>query len=550
MRLREYQQNAVNGCIATLQQKNSAVIVLPTGCGKTIVFSEAIRLASKRCMVIAHREELIRQAAKKIESMTGEPPAIEMAEEKSFEPFIGMKSKVVVASVQTLNAKNYLGKRFLRFDPSEFSLLVIDECHHAIASSYRSVVNHFQKNTKCKLLGVTATPDRSDNKALGQVFEEVAYQYQIKDAINAGWLVPIKQTIVRVESLDFSRVNKVAGDLNQRQLAEVMEYEKNLHGVVTPTLEIAGDRKTIVFASSVAHADRISEILNRHKPGCARMISGKTPKDMRAAAVADFAKANFQFLVNVGITVEGFDDPGVSVIVMARPTSSRSLYAQMVGRGTRPEYEAIAHLPLHDESQAMQDRREAILGSSKPHCEVVDFVGNAGKHELIYAADILGGDYSEAAVQRVKEQTEQEESTPMDVIEMLEAAEREEEVIQAELAQKKKRDSIKAEVSYKALDHNPFDVLQIAAPTRIYAGAPPLTHGQQQLLERNSIDTNKIDNHTQRLLFKEIINRKKEGKCTYKQAKLLRKHGYDGQQTFEQAGKLIDQIAANNWRRP
>ncbi len=551
MELRPYQKAAVGGCVNSLRSHASALAVMPTGCGKTIVFSETIRLASKRCLVVAHREELIRQAAKKIEAMTGEKPSIEMAEEKSYEPYFGVKSKVVVASVQTLNAKNHLGKRMNRFTPDEFSLLVIDEAHHSVANSYLNVINYFRRNRSLKVIGVSATPDRSDKLALGEVFEDVAYKYELLQAVKDGWLVPIRQTVVRVESLDFSRVNKVAGDLNQRQLAEVMEYEKNLHGVVTPTLELTGDRKTIVFASSVLHATRIAEILNRHKPASARMLCGKTPKDLRATMIEDYASNKFQYLVNVGITVEGFDDPGVSVIVMARPSSSRSLVAQQVGRGTRPLANAFEGISNDHSPESCEARRRAIKDSRKPYCEVIDFVGNSGRHKLMYASDILGGEAKERAREIVREKTLQDTTpTPVDIIEELERAERVAEAEEAEQDAVVKRSKIKAEVKYKARDLDPFDVLQIATPKTVWTGAKPLSVNQQAMLERNGIQTHDVDNHTQRLLFNEIVKRRKDGTCTYKQAKLLRKYGYTGKENFSEASRIIDDLAANGWKKP
>ena len=551
MKLRPYQKAAVGGCVESLRSHSSTLAVMPTGCGKTIVFSETIRLASKRCLVIAHREELIRQAAKKIEAMTGEKPSIEMAEEKSYEPYFGIKSKVVVASVQTLNARNHLGKRMNRFTPDEFSLLVIDEAHHSVANSYLNVINYFKRNRSLKVIGVSATPDRSDKLALGEVFEDVAYKYELLQAVKDGWLVPIRQTVVRVESLDFSGVNKVAGDLNQRQLAEVMEYEKNLHGIVTPTLELTGDRKTIVFASSVLHATRIAEILNRHKPASARMLCGKTPKDLRASMIEDYAADKFQYLVNVGITVEGFDDPGVSVIVMARPSSSRSLVAQQVGRGTRPLANVFDGIPNDHSPENCEARREAISASTKPYCEVIDFVGNSGRHKLMYASDILGGEARERACEIVREQTLNETTpTPVDIIEELERAERVAEAEEAEQQAVIKRAKIKAEVKYKARDLDPFDVLQIATPKTVWTGAKPLSVNQKAMLERNGIQTHDVDHHTQRLLFNEIVKRRKDGTCTYKQAKLLRKYGYSGKQNFSEASKIIDDLAANGWKKP
>jgi superfamily II DNA or RNA helicase len=207
-----------------------------------------------------------------------------------------------------------------KFDPNEFSLLIIDEAHHSAAKSYRKVIDYYRRNKNLKVLGATATPDRADEKALGQIFDSVAFDYEIVDAIDDGWLVPITQQSVVVDGLDYSGIRTTAGDLNGKDLAAVLEFEETLHGFVGPILELSGDRKTLIFAASIAHAERICEILNRHKPKSAEWVHGKTPKEERRDLWPRYAGSDFQYLVNVGVTTEGFDEPSIEIIAICRPT--------------------------------------------------------------------------------------------------------------------------------------------------------------------------------------------------------------------------------------
>ena len=266
MILRPYQTDAVSKVHEAWKDHRSALIVLPTGTGKTIVFSHIAGTVRGRVMVIAHREELIAQAAQKIQVITGDEADVEMGEFWASEGVFS-RSRVVVSSVQTQNAGMGGDGRMSRFDPSQFDLLIIDEAHHATAPTYRRLIDHYRQNPNLKVLGVTATPDRADEEALGQVFESVAFDYEIVDAIADGWLVPVRQRAVYVEGLDYSSVRTTAGDLNGADLARILEYEEALHGIAHPTMELVGTRKSLVFAASVAHAERLAEIFNRHRPG-------------------------------------------------------------------------------------------------------------------------------------------------------------------------------------------------------------------------------------------------------------------------------------------
>lgn len=440
MNLRLYQREAVEKTYEAFHGHRSALVVMPTGTGKTILFSEVIRCwptwsrmngkLAPRALVVAHREELIRQAVDKIGRVTGQGVDIEMADQFAARDSIFGAAPVVVASKDTLHEK-----RLQRFRPDEFGLIITDEAHHAVAQTYRRIYDYFPE---AKHLGVTATPDRTDEEALAQVFETVAFVYEIADAIHDGWLVPIRAHSMTVEGLDFSNVRTTAGDLNQKDLAD--ELSKFLQQLAFGTVLAARWNKTLVFADNVANAERLAEIINR--PGRdgapqltrARWICGKTDRDVRAQTLRDYSAGAFQFLVNVGVFTEGFDEPSIGAVSLGRPTESRSLFAQMVGRGTRP-------LPgVVDGLESADARRAAIAASRKPHIDILDFVGNSGKHKLVTVADILGGNYSQAAVERANLIAARESAKTGRAVDVSTALAQAERDLQAEREERRRRE--------------------------------------------------------------------------------------------------------------
>lgn len=541
MKLRDYQQRAIKGVCDTLKSHTSALVVSPTGTGKTILFAEAARMATKRVMVIAHREELLTQAAEKIEAVTGERPEIEQSILWSDESVFG-KAKTIVASVQSLNARYYKGRRHERFMPDEFSLVIVDEAHHAVSTSYRRVLDWFRKfNPSCKILGFTATPDRTDKLALGTVFDAVAFDYNIRQAVEDGWLTPINNTVVSVDGLDFSSVRTTAGDLNKADLAAVMEFEKVLHGIAVPTLDLIGEQQTLVFAASVKQAERLAEIFDRYKPGSAGFVSGKMEPDRRRDVVSRFRDGALQILVNVGVATEGFDVPGVGCVAMARPTKSRSLYAQMVGRGTRPAPGVV------DGPSTPDARREAIEASVKPHCHVIDFAGNSGQHRLVHAPDILGGDDPEEVRDRAYEIIDK--GVTNDVAEAIEIAKVE--IEEEEAKEKSRRSHVRADkVKYQTNTVDPFQAMGVKRDSaRFMPNAGGLTGNQLAMLARSGVNPDHYSPKEQRLLHRELIKRIRSKKCSLKQAQVLSKYGFNTtKMSFKEASGLIDRLAKNNWK--
>jgi len=484
MNLRDFQQRAVEAIISRLDSDRRTLLVMATGLGKTVVFGEIIRRflhdhPHERVMVLAHREELVMQARKTIEMISGYAVAIEMGEQRSDES-AWRKESVVVSTVQTQCAGRNERKRMQRFDAERFGLVIIDEAHHAVSGSYRQTIDHYGKGG-LRLLGVTATPDRHDRVGLLDLFGSIGYEFGMREGIESGWLVPIKQRVVNVQGLDFSTCRTQAGDLHAGDLRRVVEYEEVLHGMTYPTIEIAGNRRCIAFCASVAHAERVAEIINRHRPASAAWVCGETPRDERRNIFRDFSSGRLQFLVNVGVATEGWDDAaldgvGVSVVAMMRPTKSRALYCQCIGRATRPVPKLLDGLT---EAAA---RRAAIAQSPKPAAIILDYCGNAGRHKLVHAADALGESFSHSVQERAhKAVNRQAADDEIDVLEALTRAEIEEQRIE----ERKKRRGIVVKAQYAVQDIDPFSLIELAHDrTLAWSRGDPPTDKQVDFLRR------------------------------------------------------------------
>jgi superfamily II DNA or RNA helicase len=271
-------------------------------------------------------------------------------------------------------------------------LAIIDEGHHGTAKSWRAFRDYFRMNENCKVLYLTATPKRGDGVALSKVCDSVAYSYSLLDAIEDGWLVPVRSQVVTVTDLNFAGIETVQGDFNRAQLErEMTQKVGHLHAIAVPTIEQAGDEQGIVYCAGLQHAQALADVMNTYKPGCAIHLNGKTEIEERRKWVGRFLDGYVQFLCVYGLFLEGFNAPKASHIIMARPTKNPSLYEQMLGRGTRTYPGTLDGL----EDVTPEERRAHIAVSPKPHMTVLDFAGNSGKHTICRATDLLGGKYSE-----------------------------------------------------------------------------------------------------------------------------------------------------------
>lgn len=570
MGLRTYQKLCVERIYAEFGIRQSTLAVMATGLGKTHVFSQVAAdwPGQSRVLVMAHREELINQAAAKLEEVTGRKPAIERAEQTARQRtalWSEDESRYVVASVQSLSQDSRLTHPFYR--PDAFGLVVIDEAHHAVLANktYGKIIRHFAANPELRILGVTATPDRADKLAMGQVFGSVAFEYGILEGIQDGYLVPITQQFVHVQDLDFSQVKTTAGDLNEGQLELILTEEKMLHKFVTPTLELAGSRPTLIFTVSVKHAQLTADIINRHKPNSALCLHGGTAKDVRREKLAEYAAGKFQYLVGCALFLEGFDCPPISCVVMARPTKSRALYAQAIGRGTR-----ILPGVLNADNDTAEPavRLKAIAASAKPDLLVLDFVGNSGKHKLISTADILAGKHSSEALDRARRKAQQS-GRPVNMVEELDRTEeeiaeearkqKEEEEERkkrlAEMREKAKRDRarIKALARFETRTVDPFGD-DIEAPAfrsgfKKKSGGSKPTEEQESRLRRHDLWRDGMTKAEASEAIGELYYRWKNGLCSPKQAQLLRRYGEDGDSPKAKASMLIELIKARGWKR-
>ena len=533
MALRDYQANCVASVLHELKTKSSTLYVMATGTGKTVTFAHIADGFPGRVLVLAHRQELIYQAQRTFKAVLGVDAEIEMGDQ-----WADRGARVVISTVQTQGGSR--GGRKNRFNPNDFSLVIVDEAHHAAAESYKSILQHYQQNKALKVCGCTATPDRADEEALGQIFDSVAFEYELPDAIRDGWLVMPHTRQVFVDSLDFSRVRTTAGDLNGADLAAVMEEEANLHKMADPIYQLSGGRQTLIFAVSVAQSERLCEILNRHRPDCARHIDGKTPDDIRAKMLRDYQEKRFQFLSNCAVATEGFDCPNIEVVI-PKPTKSRALFAQMVGRGTRTLPGTVDGIPTADR------RRAAIAASGKPWAEVIDFCGVTGRHELVSTLDILGGNYSPAVQARAKENiaTEPGQTDPEAQLRKAKQQLEDEEAKRAEIA---KRAVIIGKASFVSSVNTPFATLGISIQSRGWD--KPATAAQHELLKRNKFDAENLTQPAAGAMIGEIMRRRKLNLATVRQAAILKRNGFSADMSFARAKKTIDILAGNKWRWP
>lgn len=516
MELRPYQEEARQAVEKQWEDGiDKTLLVLPTGCGKTIVFAkiteDCVR-SGERVLILAHRSELLEQAADKIEKSTGLKSSVEKAEESC----LGSWYRITVGSVQTLMRE----KRLNQFSPDYFDVIIIDEAHHCISDSYRRILDYFNE---AKVLGVTATPDRGDMKNLGQVFESLAYEYTMPQAIREGYLSPIKAMTIPLK-MDLSGVLVQSGDFKAGDLGTALE--PYLYQIADEMAKYCSNRKTVVFLPLVKTSQKFRDILNE-KGFKAAEVNGES-RD-RAEILEDFEKGKYNVLCNSMLLTEGWDCPSVDCIAVLRPTKVRGLYCQMVGRGTR-------------------------LSPGKDHLLLLDFLWHTERHELCHPASLICE--SEEVAQKMTENLENAAGCPIDIEEAQEKAssdviaQREEALAKqlSEMRKRKKRlvDPLQFEMSIQAEDLSGY------VPAFGWEMSPP-SEKQLKALEKRGIMPDEIDNSGKAaLLLERLEKRQAAGLTTPKQIRFLEGRGFlhVGTWQFETAKRLIDRIAANGWRIP
>ena len=511
--LRPYQQAARDSIHAQWEQgRLRTLLVLPTGTGKTIVFAsvaaDQVR-AGDRVLILAHRGELLEQAADKLQRSTGLVSAVEKAESTCLNSWF----RVVVGSVQTLQRS----ARLERFPRDYFGTIIIDEAHHAITDGYRRILDYFES---AKVLGVTATPDRGDMRNLGEVFDSLAFEYKLTDAIKEGYLCKIMAQTVPLQ-LDISSVTMSGGDYAVGDLGTALD--PYLEQIAAEMARRCKSRKTVVFLPLIKTSQKFRDLLNTYGFRAAE-VNGQS--EDRRQVLADFDAGKYNVLCNSMLLTEGWDCPSVDCVVVLRPTKVRSLYSQMVGRGTR-------------------------LSPGKTDLLLLDFLWMTDKHELCRPADLVCEDRTVA-----RQMTEHlaETGCPEDIEEA--AAQASEDVVaqreealakQLEEQRRKKAklvDPLQYEMSIQAED------LAGYVPAFGWEAGPP-SEQQTAALEKLGILPDAVESAGKAALLLDRLNKRRdEGLTTPKQIRCLEKYGFQhvGTWSFEAARHMIDRIAAQGWR--
>ncbi len=510
--LRPYQQQARDRIHAEWDAGHTrTLLVLPTGTGKTIVFAsvaaDQVR-AGDRVLILAHRGELLEQAADKLQRSTGLVSAVEKAESTCLDSWF----RVVVGSVQTLQRT----ARLERFPQDYFGTIIIDEAHHAITDGYRRILDYF---SGAKVLGVTATPDRGDMRNLGEVFDSLAFEYKLTDAIKEGYLCKIMAQTIPLQ-LDITSVTMSGGDYAVGDLGTALD--PYLEQIAAEMARRCKSRKTVVFLPLIKTSQKFRDLLNTYGFRAAE-VNGQS--DDRRQVLADFDAGKYNVLCNSMLLTEGWDCPSVDCVVVLRPTKVRSLYSQMVGRGTR-------------------------LSPGKTDLLLLDFLWMTDKHELCRPADLVCEDRTVA-----RQMTEHlaETGCPEDIEEA--AAQASEDVVaqreealakQLEEQRRKKAklvDPLQYEMSIQAEDLSGY------VPAFGWEAGPPSAE-QTTALEKLGILPDAVESAGKAsLLLDRLHKRREEGLTTPKQIRCLEKYGFQhvGTWSFEAARHMIDRIAAQGW---
>ena len=533
---RPYQQKAAAAIHREWDAGNKkTLVVMPTGTGKTIVFASIVNdqvEKGEHVLILAHREELLQQASDKLKMVTGLETALEKAQNSALDS----DKMVVVASVQTLSKQN----RLMKYPRDYFGTIIIDEAHHTAAKTYKGILEHF---IDAKVLGVTATPDRSDMKSLSDIFDSLAFEYKLPDAIRKGYLCKINTKTIPVE-VDISKVHINAGDFSAQDLGNVLDLY--LDTIADAIVRECQNRKTVIFTPLVRISKRLCNILNKRNFKTAEVNGASADRE---DVLKGFDNGEYKALTNAMLLTEGWDCPTVDCIICLRPPKSRSLYAQIVGRGTR-------------------------LCEGKKNLLVLDFLWLTKKHSLCHPADIFCEDQevaqkttdmlADAALTGSNSQ-ENFGSPELGLIEAIEEAQTElDEEKRKALCELEKQDTIQRKL--KAQRQKPrglVDPLQY-----IFSIEAPELNDYQPMFEseRQEPSDDIIDSiscygvkgdaiKSQGLaaaILKRLIARRASGMATPKQIRCLESFGFVhvGRWTLRYASSFLDIISSHDWKLP
>lgn len=529
---RPYQQKAAAAIHREWDAGNKkTLVVMPTGTGKTIVFASIVNdqvEKGEHVLILAHREELLQQASDKLKMVMGLETALEKAQSSALDS----DKMVVVASVQTLSKQN----RLMKYPRDYFGTIIIDEAHHTAAKTYKGILEHF---IDAKVLGVTATPDRSDMKSLSDIFDSLAFEYKLPDAIREGYLCKINTKTIPVE-VDISKVHINAGDFSAQDLGNVLDLY--LDTIADAIVRECQNRKTVIFTPLVRISKRLCNILNKRNFKTAE-VNGASAD--RKDVLKGFDNGEYKALTNAMLLTEGWDCPTVDCIICLRPTKSRSLYAQIVGRGTR-------------------------LCEGKKNLLVLDFLWLTKKHSLCHPADIFCEDpevaqkttdmLADAALTGSNSQ-ENFGSPELGLIEAIEEAQTElDEEKRKALCELEKQDTIQRKL--KAQRQKPrglVDPFSIEAPE--LNDYQPMFESERQEPSDDIIDSISCygvkgdaikSQGLAAAILKRLIARRASGMATPKQIRCLESFGFVhvGRWTLRYASSFLDIISSHDWKLP
>ena len=513
--LRPYQEEARQAIHKEWDDgRRKTLLVLPTGSGKTIVFSaitaDQVR-RGERVLILAHRGELLDQAADKLLHATGLRASLEKAESSCLNAW----ERVTVGSVQSLMRPDRLAK----FRPDMFGTIITDEAHHVLSDGYQRVLEHF---SAAKVLGVTATPDRGDMRDLGQFFDSLAYEYTLPRAIKEGYLCPIKALTVPLK-LDISAVSMQNGDYRASEVGTALD--PYLEQIAAEMERVCKGRKTVVFLPLIKTSEKFRDILIAHGFRAAE-VNGQS--EDRAQILADFDAGRYDVLCNSMLLTEGWDCPTVDCIVVLRPTKMRGLYCQMIGRGTR-------------------------IAPGKEHLLLLDFLWLTERHDLCRPACLIAenAEVAQAITNRLQDAEE-----GMD-LEEAESLAQEDVVAQREAALAEKLKEMRRR-KRKLVDPLQFEMSIHAADLTAYQPSfgwelEKIRADQAKSLEKLGIFPDEIESAGKaQMILDRLGQRIDAGLTTPRQIRFLEGRGFKdvGTWSFNAAKMLIDRIAGNGWMIP
>lgn len=521
MELRPYQIKAVEAVQKEWKEgRKRTLLVIPTGGGKTIIFSELTRRESVkgRVLILAHRDELIRQAADKLYRSTGIFCGIEKGVESS-----GGMFDVCVASVQTLSRPNRLEK----YPPDYFRAVIVDEAHHCLAESYRRILEHF---SPALVLGVTATPDRGDKKTLAEVFDSIAFEYSLSQAIKDGYLVPPKAEMIPI-NIDLSKVKTSMGDYTDGSLGEALG--PYLEKIADEMVSRCMNRKTVIFLPLIATSQAFCEMLKR-RGFRASEVNGMS-KD-RKEKLKGFEDGTYNCLCNSILLCEGWDCPSADCIVVLRPTKIRALYSQMVGRVLRLSPET--------------GKKDALI---------LDFLWMTTKHDLVKPAALVAKD------SKIAERMEKmlEEGEALDLVDIEAQAVKEEAQARRDAILERERNLARQLSEQKAKQRKLVDPIYYGLmldddfiteyePTFPWELEEP-TEKQLSALEKCGIRTEAVKTKGLACKLLDLISKRIDlNLATPKQMKILTRFGFKnaGSWTKDEASSMITRLSRCGWQVP